>query len=111
MTTALQTQLLDRVTALLPTDVTTRTVKMFGGLALMVNDQMLVSAHKDGSLLIRVAKEDHDAIVAKTGTSPAVMGKGRPMSPGWITVAPEALHGDALNQWIAPALAFNQQQA
>lgn len=111
MTESPQLQLLNRVVALLPPELETRTIKMFGGLALMVNEQMLVSAQKDGSLLIRVAKEDHEAVLAKTGASQAVMGKNRKMGPGWITVSADALNGEQLATWIMLALAFNQQQA
>lgn len=82
---------------------------MFGGRAIMVNDKMLVSVGKDGSLLVRVDPEKHDALLERPGSSQAEMGEGRTMGPGWITVAGEALVGnEVLAEWVAEAMEYNR---
>ncbi len=55
-------ELIDRVRALLP-DQQLREVRMFGVLALLVENAMAVAVHKDGSLLVRVdPAEDADLL-------------------------------------------------
>ncbi|SDT43645.1 TfoX/Sxy family protein [Microlunatus soli] len=85
-----------------------REVRMFGGLAFMVDDRMLVCVTiGGGTLLVRVAPE-RDAEYLDRGARRAVMGKGRSMGEGWITVDEEALHDDAdLRYWLDAALEFH----
>lgn len=78
---------------------------MFGVRALMLGDQMLVAAHRDGSLLVRVRPAEHELLVARPGAAQAQMGTGRSMGAGWITVDAEALATDAdLGAWVDAAL-------
>ena len=78
---------------------------MFGAVAVMLAGEMIVAANKDGSLLVRVRAEEDEELMGRPGTSRLIMGE-RSMSAGWIRVAPEALvDEDALDFWIARALA------
>lgn len=77
--------LMDRISSLLP-DQQLREVRMFGVLALMVDGAMAVAAHKDGSLLVRVAATDDARLLKAPGASRAQMGAGRSMGEGWLRV-------------------------
>lgn len=52
-----QALLIARLRALLADEPVTREVSMFGGRSFMVNETMIVSALKDGGLLVRVAAD------------------------------------------------------
>lgn len=83
----------------------TREVSMFGGRAFMVDEKMVVSASRDGSLLVRVAAAEHETLLQRPGASQAEMGTGRTMGPGWISVVDTALADDeTLSSWIDVAL-------
>jgi TfoX/Sxy family transcriptional regulator of competence genes len=101
-----------RVRAALPPDQAVREVAMFGGLALMLDDRMVVSVHRDGSLLVRVDPGRSAELLAVAGARPAVMGTDRPMGPGWITVAADGLVTDRqLADWVAVALEHHRRGA
>ena len=100
--------LVDRVRQALGTRPTVREVKMFGGLAFMVDDRMVVHVRSDGDLLVRVAAHRADELLAREGAGTAEMGAGRPMSKNWISVGPEALATDEdLHTWLCAALEFH----
>ncbi len=87
----------------------TREVSMFGGRAFMVDEKMVVSALKDGGLLVRAAADRHDELLSKPGATQAEMGAGRTMGPGWIDVAAEAILDDeSLSYWVAIAMDHNR---
>ncbi len=103
--------LVDRVRALLP-DATLREVRMFGTLALMVDDAMAVAAHKDGSLLVRVDPAEDAHLLADPDASRPEMGAGRSMGEGWIRVDAAALRTDAgLAGWVDCATRFLARRA
>lgn len=78
---------------------------MFGVRALMVAGAMVVAAHKDGSLLVRVDPAEDPALVEQPGAARAEMGNGRSMGTGWIRVQSAALQDDrALTGWVEAAL-------
>lgn len=109
---AAQQSLVERVHTALASDHVPREVAMFGGCAVMVNEKMVVSAGKNGDLLVRVAAEDHEHLLHEPGARQAVMGKDRTMGPGWITVAAESLDtSPALEFWIDMALQYNRVAA
>jgi TfoX/Sxy family transcriptional regulator of competence genes len=62
--------------------------RMFGGLAWLVHGHMAVVALNGGGLMVRVARADHEAMLAEPGAATMVM-RGRPLR-GWITVAKHA---------------------
>jgi len=99
------TELADRIRAQLADRPNIREQKMFGGVAFMLNGNMLVGPMKGGNLLVRVGKHDFDAIVALPGAGPMTMGD-RQMS-GFVEVAGDAIEDeDALAAWIARAETF-----
>lgn len=82
---------------------------MFGGRSFMVRDRMVVSALKDGDLLVRVPADRHDQLTDRPGASQAEMGAGRTMGPGWILVSAASLAtADGLAFWLTAALDYNQ---
>lgn len=82
---------------------------MFGGRSIMINEKMILSASKDGGLLVRVDADRHRELLERPGATQAEMGSGRDMGPGWIQVAAAAIDGDeALSGWIAVALEQNR---
>ena len=75
-------------------------MKMFGGLAFLINGNMAVSASGQGGLLLRVDPAQTEALSAKPHAAPFVM-RGRPMS-GWLRVAPEGVKTKRqLERWVA----------
>ncbi len=101
----------DRVRSALSAREHVREVKMFGGLASMVDDRMVVCVSGGGSdLLLRVAPERVADLVDKPGAKRAEMGKDRSMGEGWITVDADALESnDDLEFWLGVSLAFHAQ--
>ncbi|AYD89121.1 hypothetical protein D5R93_01915 [Actinomyces lilanjuaniae] len=110
-----QSELVERLRALLAGKAVVREVFMFGGWSFMVNERLVVSALKDGGLLVRVDASRHDELLARPGASQAQMGAGRSMGPGWLEVGASALGGppgeEALSSWLALALEHNRALA
>jgi len=107
--TAEQTRLIERLRSLLADEPVVREVSMFGGRSFMVNEKMIVSALRDGGLLVRVDADQHEELLRTPGAKQAVMGPGRDMGPGWIEVSAETVSGDeALASWISVAMAYNR---
>ncbi|HEX8508367.1 MAG TPA: TfoX/Sxy family protein [Propionibacteriaceae bacterium] len=103
-------ELVDRVRAFLP-DRQLREVRMFGVLAVMVDDAMAVAVHKDGSLLVRVDPSEDARLLESPGASRPEMGAGRSMGEGWIQVEARALRSDpALNEWVEAAIRYLHQR-
>ena len=85
-----------------------REVKMFGGLAFMVNEAMVVCVMSDGDLLVRADPERADDLLTARGARPAEMGAGRAMGKGWITVGEEAVAThEGLDSWLRVGLEYN----
>ena len=104
-----QAELIDRLRTQLSDQPSTREVSMFGGRSFMVNDKMVASALKDGDLLVRVDPQRAGELGEVAGASPAEMGAGRTMGPGWISVSAASITGDEqLSFWIDVALEHNE---
>lgn len=104
-----QTELVERVRELIANESDVREVSMFGGRSIMVNDKMIASALKDGSLLVRVDADQHDQLLDRPGSTQAEMGPGRDMGPGWIDVTADAIDDDEpLEFWIGIAMEYNR---
>lgn len=100
---AAQSELADRVRALLSADLDLEEKQMFGSRAFLVDGQILVGARKDGMLLVRVAQDSGPLLVDRPGAAWATMG-GRSMAPGWIDVSPEGTADDEdLMFWLDAA--------
>ncbi|MBD7957397.1 TfoX/Sxy family protein [Microbacterium sp. Sa4CUA7] len=103
MVGAARRDLLDQVLRRLPAG-TVREVPMFGTIAVMFDESMLVAARKDLCLLVRVTADDAH-LLARPEATRAEMGSGRSMGPGWIRVDPDALQDEGtLDFWVAEAL-------
>lgn len=103
-----QTALVERLRGLLVDEPVVREVAMFGGRSVMVNEKMIVSALKDGGLLVRVSAERHDELLGRPGATQAMMGPGRNMGPGWIEVEGAAITDDEqLSAWVGVAMDHN----
>lgn len=78
---------------------------MFGAIAVMLDDAMVVAVSKDQSLLVRVAPEDAQSLLGRPEATQAEMGTRRSMGPGWIRVEADAAAEDAqLDFWVAAAV-------
>jgi len=97
-------ELLDRIERRLP-EGAVREVAMFGAIAVMFEEAMLVAAQKDLGLLVRVAVDDDAALVARPEAARAEMGAGRSMGEGWIRVDGDAVRDDGMLEfWLEQAL-------
>ena len=86
-----------------------REIAMFGARAIMVRDKMLCCARKDGNLLAHIDPADDAEMSRQPGASPAEMGPGREMGPGWLNVAADSIaDDDRLRFWLDACLAFNR---
>ena len=73
--------------------------KMFGGIAFLVDGAMCIGVDK-GDLIVRCAKDETEALLAKVGVREFDLSGGRPMK-GWLLVGPEATGTPAgLEAWI-----------
>ncbi|OZC97150.1 hypothetical protein CH275_23930 [Rhodococcus sp. 06-235-1A] len=105
--------LADRVRDILSEQESLREQKMFGGLAFMVRDKMVVCVGTDDrALLVRVDGVHEPEYLQRDGAHHAVMGRDRSMGRGWITVDADALTSEkALEFWVAAALEYNCNRA
>lgn len=107
-----QSELIERLRALLTDEPSMREVSMFGGRSFMVNGKMVASALKHGDLLVRVDAERDDELNQLPGASPAEMGAGRTMGPGWILVSAGSITRDEqLSFWLDVGMEYNRAVA
>ena len=79
--------------------------KMFGGLAFLVGGHMAGAASGQGGLMVRVAPEETDALVARPHARPFEM-RGRPMQ-GWLRIDPEGVRTKRqLEPWVTRGVAY-----
>ncbi|KKB09869.1 hypothetical protein VE26_08560 [Devosia chinhatensis] len=97
--------LAERIRSVLPPALLVREQKMFGGIAFMVDGNMLVCPTREGQLIVRVGKDGMAAALEQPGAATMDMA-GRRMS-GFVVVDGDALEDDAaLEGWLTSALAF-----
>ena len=78
--------------------------KMFGGVAFMLNGNMLIGIHGD-NLIARVGPGKDKTSLSKPYTKPFDM-TGHPMS-GWVEVLPSGCKSDQdLKTWVTNSLEF-----
>lgn len=81
-----------------------REVKMFGGLAFLLDDRMVVCVDRGGGLLVRVAPDRDAELMTRPGTDRLRMG-AKQLDGGWILVDAAALADDAgFAFWLDEAL-------
>ena len=104
-----QEALLVRLRKLLHDEPISREVTMFGARAIMVRGKMLCCALKGGDLLAHIDPADDTEMSQQPGASPAEMGPGREMGPGWLHVAAGSIaDDDRLQFWLDACLALNR---
>lgn len=100
-----QEDLVRRLRVLLAEERVVREVSMFGGRSFMVNEKLIISALKNGGLLVRVNADHHQQHLRRPGAMQAEMGAGRQMGLGWIEVAADAIAEDEpLAEWVRIAM-------
>ena len=73
--------------------------KMFGGIAFLVDGAMCIGVDKD-DLIVRCAKDETEALLAKEGVREFDLSGGRPMK-GWLLVGPQATRTAAgFKAWV-----------
>lgn len=77
--------------------------QMFGGLGFLLNGNMCMGVWKN-SLIVRLDPEEYELARREPGVKEFDI-TGRPMK-GWILVAPAALKGKRLKEWIDEAIDF-----
>jgi TfoX N-terminal domain len=98
-------QLAERIRALIDDEPGLTEMRMFGGLAFLIDGNMSVSASGQGGLLLRVDPEQTDALLEEPHAEPFVM-RGRAMD-GWLRVAPEGAEADEdLRRWVSRGVAY-----
>jgi TfoX/Sxy family transcriptional regulator of competence genes len=95
--------LVSRMRALLAGAGDISEMKMFGGIAFMLNGNMLASSSKRG-LMLRVGKEQAPNALTRPGTRQIEM-RGRPME-GYIRVDPSGIDDNSLREWLKLATSF-----
>ncbi|WP_242640213.1 TfoX/Sxy family protein [Rhodococcoides fascians] len=105
--------LADRIRDILSDRESLREQKMFGGLAFLVRDKMVVCVGTGSrALLVRVDGVREPEYLQRDGAHHAVMGRDRSMGQGWIIVDANALTTEkALDFWVAAALEHNTTAA
>ena len=95
-------QLAARVRVLLADRADVSERKMFGGLTFMLGGNMCCGVNKD-ELIVRLDPEREDEALSRPHAR-AMDFTGRRM-PGFITVQPEGLDGEQLDEWVQDAVA------
>jgi TfoX/Sxy family transcriptional regulator of competence genes len=97
--------LAERIRELLAAEPDVREMRMFGGLAFLINGNMAVAASGQGGLLLRVDPEQTGTLLDDPHAEPFVM-RGRQMQ-GWLRVVDEGLDSDEqLERWVAVGASY-----
>lgn len=81
----------------------TSRVAMFGGIAVLLDGNMVAALSPRG-LLLRVGRDQHASALARPGTRPMEM-RGKPME-GYVFADPATLDADGLALWIDMAVGY-----
>lgn len=95
--------LAERVRAVLMDDPGLNERKMFGGLAFMLDGHMCCGI-VGNELMLRLGADAAEQALQREHVRPMDF-TGKPMT-GMVFVAPDALRGKALSQWVNRAVAF-----
>lgn len=102
---AYEEELAERIRRLIAPESGVSEMRMFGGLAFLINGNMSVAASGQGGLLVRCEPQETDALLDEPGAEQMVM-RGRPME-GWLRVSSDAVSGDGeLERWVSRAVAY-----
>jgi hypothetical protein len=97
--------LADRIRELMADEDGVTEMKMFGGLAFLINGNMSVAASGQGGLLLHVPPEETTALSELDHASPFVM-RGRAMD-GWLRVDGDGVQTKRqLETWVARGVGY-----
>jgi hypothetical protein len=97
--------LADRIRELIADEPGLTERKMFGGLAFLIGGNMAVAASGQGGLMVRVAPDDTDDLLAKPHAQTFEM-RGRAMR-GWLRVDAEGVRTRRqLAAWVGRGVAY-----
>ncbi|MDT4917292.1 MAG: hypothetical protein QOH89_1992 [Pseudonocardiales bacterium] len=93
----------DRIREVVAREAGLSEMRMFGGLAFLINGNMAVAASGKGGLLLRCAPDQTATLAAEPHVGPFEM-RGREMN-GWLRVELPAIESDdALRRWVQVGL-------
>lgn len=102
---AFDPDLADRIRELTASEKGLDEKRMFGGLAFLINGNMAVAATREGSLMVRVSRDDGEKLLQRDHVEPMVMG-GREMR-GWLRIAgPGIKTRRQLQPWVERGIAY-----
>lgn len=97
--------LADRIREILGAERGITEMRMFGGLAFLLDGNMAAAASGQGGLMLRVDPANFDQLLAEPNAEPFEM-RGRQMR-GWLRVDVDGLRSDAdLERWVAIGVAY-----
>jgi TfoX/Sxy family transcriptional regulator of competence genes len=94
--------LAERIRTLIGDEPALSEMKMFGGLAFLINGNMAVAASGQGGLLVRVDPDESDELVRTTKAEPMEM-RGRSMA-GWLRV--DAQTEKEMQEWVHRGVSY-----
>jgi hypothetical protein len=98
-------ELAHRIRELMADQENVTEMKMFGGLAFLINGNMSVAASGQGGLLLRIPPEQTETLSERPDTAAFVM-RGRAMD-GWLRVEAEGVQTDRqLREWVAVGVGY-----
>ncbi len=93
-------ELAERIRDLVGDDSHVSEMRMFGGLAFLVDGNMAVAASGQGGILVRVDPDEGEGLIESTPAEAMEM-RGRTM-PGWLRVATDDVQAPGeLERWVA----------
>ena len=97
--------LANRIRELMAGESNVTEMRMFGGLAFLIDGNMAVAASGQGGLMLRVDPSDNEALLKKPNTRPMEM-RGRTMD-GWLRVDGDGLRTKReLEPWVRRGVAY-----
>ena len=97
-------ELAERIRALVGSERGVSEMRMFGGLAFLINGNMAVAASGQGGLMVRVDPADTAKLLAEPGAQPFEM-RGRELD-GWLRVDAGDLTKPRLERWVDRGVAY-----
>lgn len=97
--------LAERIRLMLAEEPGVREQRMFGGLAFLIGGHMAVAASGHGGVMVRVSRDESDALVDSTPAELMEMG-GRRMA-GWLRLRADDVSDDVeLETWVRRGVAY-----
>ena len=98
-------ELANRIRELLAPEHGLSELRMFGGLAFLLDGNMAVAASSKGGLMLRLDPHEVQSALARSHTRPMLM-RGRP-AKGWLRVDAEGVRTKRqLESWVRQGAAF-----